>query len=48
VRRGVVWIDLAVRLATVDGLAFAVLRPDLPQFQGKAFVGRAIARRAGG
>jgi len=35
--------DLAVKLATVGLLAWAVLSPDLPQFQGKAFTGRAIA-----
>jgi hypothetical protein len=35
--------DLAVKLATVGLLAWAVLNPDLPQFQGKAFSGRAIA-----
>jgi len=35
--------DLAVKLATVGLLAWAVLGPDLPQFQGKAFTGRAIA-----
>jgi hypothetical protein len=41
-RGGLVWIDLAVKLATVGLLVLAVLRPDLPQFQGKAFAGRAI------
>ena len=35
--------DLAIKLATVGLLAWAVASPDLPQFQGKAFVGRAIA-----
>ena len=34
--------DLAVKLLTVGLLAWAVLNPDLPQFQGKAFTGRAI------
>jgi hypothetical protein len=34
--------DLAVKLATVALLGWAVLNPDLPQFQGKAFTGRAI------
>jgi len=40
-----VWLalDVAVKVATVALLAFAILRPDLPQFQGKAFTGRAIA-----
>jgi len=32
-----------VKVATVGLLAWAVLSPDLPQFQGKAFAGRAIA-----
>jgi hypothetical protein len=36
-------IDLAVKLATVGLLAYAVLNPDLPQFTGKAFIGRAVA-----
>jgi hypothetical protein len=35
--------DVAVKVATVGLLAWAVLNPDLPQFQGKAFIGRAIA-----
>jgi len=34
--------DLAVKLATVALLGWAVLNPDLPQFQGKAFTARAI------
>ena len=40
-----VWlaVDVAVKVATVALLAWAILRPDLPQFQGKAFTGRAIA-----
>lgn len=36
-------IDLAVKAGTIGLLAWAVLNPDLPQFSGKAFVGRAIA-----
>ena len=36
-------VDLGVKVATVGLLAWAVLSPDLPQFQGKAFTGRAIA-----
>jgi hypothetical protein len=36
-------VDLAVKVATVGLLAWAVFNPDLPQFQGKAFTGRAIA-----
>ena len=35
--------DGAIKLATVGLLVWAVLSPDLPQFQGKAFTGRAIA-----
>ena len=35
--------DVAIKVATVGLLALAVLAPDLPQFQGKAFAGRAIA-----
>ena len=37
------WIDIGVKAATVGLLALAVLAPDVPQFQGKAFAGRAIA-----
>ena len=36
-------IDLAVKASTIGLLAWAILSPDLPQFQGKAFTGRAIA-----
>jgi hypothetical protein len=36
-------IDLAVKAATVGLLVWAVLNPDLPQFTGKAFAGRALA-----
>ena len=36
-------IDLAVKMATVGLLAYAILNPDLPQFTGKAFTGRAVA-----
>jgi hypothetical protein len=36
-------VDVAVKIATVALLAWAVLNPDLPQFSGKAFTGRAIA-----
>jgi hypothetical protein len=41
---GRVWLaaDLVVKAATVALLGFALLNPDLPQFQGKAFAGRAI------
>jgi hypothetical protein len=36
-------IDVAVKLGTIALLALALLAPELPQFQGKAFAGRAIA-----
>ena len=36
-------VDLTVKVATVGLLAWAIFNPDLPQFQGKAFAGRAIA-----
>lgn len=34
---------MAIKVVTVGLLAWAVVNPDLPQFQGKAFTGRAIA-----
>src|SRR5712691_6595024 len=37
------WLDVAVKAALVGLLLFAVVRRDLPQFQGKAVVGRALA-----
>lgn len=36
-------IDLTIKVVTVALLGWAILNPDLPQFQGKAFTGRAIA-----
>jgi hypothetical protein len=42
-RRGRFAVDVAIKVATVVLLAWAVLNPDLPQFTGKAFTGRAIA-----
>jgi hypothetical protein len=42
-RRAWLAVDVAIKVATVALLAWAVLSPDLPQFQGKAFTGRAIA-----
>jgi hypothetical protein len=41
--RRLVGIDVAIKVATVLLLAWAVLSPDLPQFTGKAFTGRAVA-----
>jgi hypothetical protein len=35
-------LDVVVKLGTVALLAVALAAPDLPQFQGKAFVGRAV------
>lgn len=40
--RWLVIVDVAVKVGTVVLLLWAVLNPDLPQFQGKAFTGRAI------
>jgi len=36
-------VDLAVKVSLVALLVFALARPDLPQFHGKAIVGRAVA-----
>jgi hypothetical protein len=36
-------LDIAIKVATVGLLLLALLAPELPQFQGKAFVGRAVA-----
>ena len=38
-----VWVDVAIKVGTFALLVWAVLSPDLPQFQGKAFAGRALA-----
>jgi hypothetical protein len=38
----VFWLDVAVKVALVGLLLLAVLRPDLPQFEGKAMGGRAL------
>lgn len=43
VARPLVAVDVVVKVATVGLLVWAVLNPDLPQFSGKAFAGRAIA-----
>jgi hypothetical protein len=42
VARSVLWVDIALKLALIGQLVFAVARPDLPQFEGKAMAGRAI------
>ena len=39
----VLWVDVAVKVALVALLLYAVARPDLPQFHGKAVVARALA-----
>lgn len=36
------WIDVALKAALVGLLVFALARPDLPQFEGKAFTARAV------
>jgi hypothetical protein len=36
------WLNAAVKAALVGLLLLAVLRPDLPQFEGKAMTGRAL------
>jgi hypothetical protein len=43
VPRGTLALDLAVKVTTAALLAWAVTNPDLPQFQGKALLGRAVA-----
>ncbi len=42
VRAPAFWLNLAVKAALVGRLAFAVARHDLPPFDGKAMVGRAL------
>jgi hypothetical protein len=42
-RRWWFWLDVALKALLVGLLLLAVLRPDLPQFEGKAMTGRAIA-----
>jgi len=42
VSRPLVLVDVAIKVATVGLLAWAVLNPDLPQFSGKAFMARAL------
>jgi hypothetical protein len=37
------WLDAAVKAALLGLLLLAVVRPDLPQFEGKAMTGRALA-----
>jgi hypothetical protein len=42
VQRPVFWVNVAVKAALIGLLLFAVARPDLPQFSGKAMGGRAL------
>jgi hypothetical protein len=42
-RPALFWIDVAVKAALIGLLLFGVLAPDLPQFEGKAWLGRALA-----
>lgn len=39
---GALWLTLTVKAALVGVLLLAVLRPDLPQFEGKAMAARAL------
>lgn len=41
-RCGLLAVDIAIKVATVALLAWAIMSPSLPQFQGKAFTGRAV------
>ena len=41
-RRSALLLDVVVKLGTIALLALALTAPDLPQFQGKAFLGRAF------
>jgi len=41
-RRAALWLDVALKAALIGLLLFAVARPDLPQFEGKAMTGRAL------
>ena len=36
------WVDVALKAALLGLLLLAVLRPELPQFEGKAMTGRAL------
>jgi hypothetical protein len=42
ISRPLVVVDVAIKVATIGLLAWAVLNPDLPQFSGKAFTARAV------
>lgn len=36
------WLDIALKVVLLALLAYAVLNPDLPQYSGKAMLGRAL------
>jgi hypothetical protein len=42
-RRPAFWIDISFKAALIGQLVVAVAMPDLPQFEGKAMAGQAIA-----
>jgi hypothetical protein len=42
-RSAAFWLDVAVKAALIGLLVIAVALPDLPQFEGKAMTGRALA-----
>jgi len=41
-RRAILFLDITVKLALIALLLHAVANPDLPQYSGKAMVGRAV------
>lgn len=41
-RRAILFLDIAVKVALVALLVHAVYNPDLPQYSGKAMLGRAV------
>ncbi len=41
-RRAVLALDIAIKVALIALLAYAVLNPDLPAYRGKAMTGRAL------
>jgi hypothetical protein len=47
IRSPAFWVDVAIKASLVGLLVFALARPDLPQFAGKAMWGRAIAYPVG-
>lgn len=41
-RRAILFLDIAVKVALIALLLHAVANPDLPQYSGKAMIGRAV------